>query len=1049
MSRKNKKWMAYILSIVLIVGCFPTSIIARDLVIEAEQDKIDVSSNNDSDETIVSNDSKHTEPSINEVVELRSENTKHFDMGDGTYQAVTYGYPVHRKDATGEWKDIDNTLTIERGSSTQYKTKDSRVNFASEYSSSTSLLTLRENGYTIEMSFVSPIRGAVSAAKVSNPVLEETSLSSDRASDNIDELIRVNNSSSIKYENVLDNVDLEYILHSNDVKENIIVNEPCVSYSYTFELKVDNMIAELDETGVIYFCDAMTGEAVYVIPVQYMYDDNGAVSYEVDYQLKQIKNGIYKLTIIADEEWINAEEREFPVVIDPTLSSAEHYTYDTYFNATDATTKDTCYGYQVDMWISNLYRTPFIKSIQMPTLPAGATITYAALYVAFYYNAGVTGGMYVTAHQVNKYWNETYSWNTMSEYGQDTSLGISSTPISTAYLKAATSYPRWAPINVTTAAKSWYSGNNTGSNNNYGVALKYQSGNGSVILHSFNAKNGCTPYFTVTYEVPTGVYAIGKANTDVYVKNNTVDKLSQVFQETFASPPTDQSDRDYLFKIAYRAATDDYVIRSMSNNEIIIYASLTNGRPLAGRVTVSGAPATDSNISAGYTWKITKTSDAYYYIWYQGANATYYMRSTSNEGEPALTLTTNPNDTGTKWNFHQYTGDPIDGIGRINFLYELVPNEMYTHQAYMYSSTVGRNGPVSYSSGDTSVLTVGSSSGVVTAVAPGRANIWVTYYGAPLKWGRIATVEESMEGTYYIGNYATGKLLTPNADLEQWEYARNKDQIWELIYDSGGYYRIKNTELNKYLTSPVSNVSGRNITQEDLLTGDNVVRQRWNLIKQANGSYQINAENRETYVVSITSSSLSNGIKIVQKSPNDGDGTKWNFAYSSSFLSYGSTTLILTLQMTGTGTGSANDGGMWQSAISNAVSAWNNAGVGANLTASSTVSSNYTIKVEENDAGWYGLCSQAYSASSGSTSKGVITLNSRTLPSGTTTNDANFRQSVAVHEMGHLLSLADNPPVATGNESIMSYARNKTVVITPQAFDVGNVRFRHNTFNSP
>lgn len=38
-----------------------------------------------------------------EVVALREENVKHFDMGDGTYQAISYSHPVHEKDSNGNW----------------------------------------------------------------------------------------------------------------------------------------------------------------------------------------------------------------------------------------------------------------------------------------------------------------------------------------------------------------------------------------------------------------------------------------------------------------------------------------------------------------------------------------------------------------------------------------------------------------------------------------------------------------------------------------------------------------------------------------------------------------------------------------------------------------------------------------------------------------------------------------------------------------------------------------------------------------------------------
>ncbi len=48
----------------------------------------------------------------NEVVEQRSEYTKHYRLTDGTYIAATYKEPVHyQKD--GEWCEINNTLILQ------------------------------------------------------------------------------------------------------------------------------------------------------------------------------------------------------------------------------------------------------------------------------------------------------------------------------------------------------------------------------------------------------------------------------------------------------------------------------------------------------------------------------------------------------------------------------------------------------------------------------------------------------------------------------------------------------------------------------------------------------------------------------------------------------------------------------------------------------------------------------------------------------------------------------------------------------------------------
>ena len=65
-----------------------------------------------------------------EVTALREENVKHFSLGDGAYQAVVYGHPVHYQDENGAWQDIDNRLTLQTVKGVQqYATADSRVDF--------------------------------------------------------------------------------------------------------------------------------------------------------------------------------------------------------------------------------------------------------------------------------------------------------------------------------------------------------------------------------------------------------------------------------------------------------------------------------------------------------------------------------------------------------------------------------------------------------------------------------------------------------------------------------------------------------------------------------------------------------------------------------------------------------------------------------------------------------------------------------------------------------------------------------------------------------
>ena len=58
-----------------------------------------------------------------------------------------------------------------------------------------------------------------------------------------------------------------------------------------------------------------------------MYDSVGIQSKAVRYELEYVEEYSYKLNVIADSEWINDTQREFPITIDPTIemvNSAEN-----------------------------------------------------------------------------------------------------------------------------------------------------------------------------------------------------------------------------------------------------------------------------------------------------------------------------------------------------------------------------------------------------------------------------------------------------------------------------------------------------------------------------------------------------------------------------------------------------------------------------------------------------------------------------------------------------------------------------------------------------
>ena len=249
---------------------------------------------------------------------LRDEYTKHFVLSDGSMLAATYSVPVHYLQ-DDEWKDIDNTLVTESALSDSdtdgLTNSDSGIKYKfADSSSSDRLFSMTTDDYSVAWELVAD-RNSVTPT-VTNP---------EPAEGTEDEDILNNNKviSSVKYVNILDSVDIEYILRGNDVKENIIIKAAKDSYEFSFRLSVQGIVPALNSDGSIDLIK--NGETVKTIPAAYMVDANGNVSTDIETTLVSEEAGTYLLTVSADEYWI--ADAAFPVTIDPQLNDTDANTY--------------------------------------------------------------------------------------------------------------------------------------------------------------------------------------------------------------------------------------------------------------------------------------------------------------------------------------------------------------------------------------------------------------------------------------------------------------------------------------------------------------------------------------------------------------------------------------------------------------------------------------------------------------------------------------------------------------------------------------------------
>jgi RHS repeat-associated protein len=248
-----------------------------------------------------------------EIEDRREEAVKHFQMSDGSVMAALYSDVVHKEAENGKLVDIDNTLN-DNGDA--YKNTDGifDVSFFKKPKSN-KMVEINYNGYEISFG-IEKIKS--SEAKIKNG-----------AKNNKSSLTQT--SSQARYDNAFDGIDLVYDLTGAKIKESIVINEYTGINSFTFTYRFGILTPVLNEDGSIDLFD--NEKKVLEIQAPFMFDALGAESDAVEVTLQ--KHGSkYEYTLTASEEWLTAEDRAYPVIIDPTLETGVENSkiYDTYIN---------------------------------------------------------------------------------------------------------------------------------------------------------------------------------------------------------------------------------------------------------------------------------------------------------------------------------------------------------------------------------------------------------------------------------------------------------------------------------------------------------------------------------------------------------------------------------------------------------------------------------------------------------------------------------------------------------------------------------------------
>ena len=184
---------------------------------------------------------------------------------------------------------------------------------------------------------------------------------------------------------------------------------------------------------------------------------------------------------------------------------------------------------------------------------------------------------------------------------------------------------------------------------------------------------------------------------------------------------------------------------------------------------------------------------------------------------------------------------------------------------------------VTWSSSDTSVATVNSSTGNVTGVSPG----WTVIYASRLVGGTTYSasydvyVTEIANGTYFLKSKDTSRYvdiedqnMANGTNIHQWDFHGGDSQCWIFTHLGDGYYSIKsaNSTSNYYLG--VLNDGTATDTQVVLRTGSLTDGMKWKVSVTTSGAYKITPKTGEPNdrVLAVGWYAInSNGIDIKQR----------------------------------------------------------------------------------------------------------------------------------------------------------------------------------------
>ncbi|MDD6203428.1 MAG: hypothetical protein PUC05_00300 [Firmicutes bacterium] len=332
---------------------------------------------------------------------------------------------------------------------------------------------------------------------------------------------------SVEYADVFGNgTMLQYIAIYGGMKENLYLEQYNGINSFSYTLEIPNMTAALINQGRRVGIYNAEGELIYVFGQPFAedsYTENGVkqphYTDNCGYNLAQLGNGKYTLTMWVDPEFLADEDTTYPVVIDPPMEVSKGSIEDATVSSSgnnSSTSTQLSVGFDGNNEYAIYIRNNFLWYYRHLCTSDITNISYVTQKTG-----GNASGLYVNAYDSNAILNmDTMTFTDLvaaqGTYQSQVMLTVSDNDVT---------------VDITNLAIKWlnkYLNETHSKRADYGFILRAMQGqSGYNRIASAESTGSIYPYFTISYSedasVENGVYLIKNQQYGSYLTHSVID----------------------------------------------------------------------------------------------------------------------------------------------------------------------------------------------------------------------------------------------------------------------------------------------------------------------------------------------------------------------------------------------------------------------------------------------------------------------------------------------------------------------------------------------